>query len=227
MRCRNHLPYPVRGWDMYAKVGTGEATYALAERDGPNLLRYMYIMQHHFRRSVCTSHMLFSVGTVVVMDGDMGVEMGAVVAVATSREVECMSTQERNRNGFARVRECMQMRAYREATAEEVKFYNGALAELELSTLTFVKELSQSCCGFRTCRLDYMKFLACEFQADAQKLYVYYMARNPVRFLELATYLNQIFRCRIWIHEVNQADLAHLSHMTTLPPNDTGAVRTS
>lgn len=52
---------------------------------------------------------------------------------------------------------------------------------------------------FRTCKIKQMEFDFCGFQGDGKKLTVGYHSQTDVRFLELATYLFRLFRCRVWM----------------------------
>eukprot|EP00796_Vickermania_ingenoplastis_P000807 gene807-448_t len=52
---------------------------------------------------------------------------------------------------------------------------------------------------FHQCDVVAMRFQYVSFQADGQKLTIQYFSETPVRFLELATLLYHMFRCRVWI----------------------------
>lgn len=54
--------------------------------------KYLYVLRHHHRRSFAVSDNLFSTNTLVVVDGDRGVEMGVIDAVY-SQSVLCKMTR--------------------------------------------------------------------------------------------------------------------------------------
>ncbi|CCW59630.1 unnamed protein product [Phytomonas sp. EM1] len=185
----------------------GVRPYSEAQRRGamvPNAeSSYIYVLQHHHRRSACTSDRFFPVGTLVAVDGDMGAESGVVQLVVGKAEFDELTAQERRVRGLpARLHTAQQFLLYRASTDEEKVVYTTLLAELNQSTLWFLSALRHHH-SFEACRIDLMSFTGCEFQADGQKLYVYYESSEPIRFLELATYLHHIFHCRIWIEEMS------------------------
>lgn len=189
---------------------------------------YVYAVQHRCRRSCAASPYCFAPGTLVVMDGDMGVEMGVISAVVRREEYGTLSTAELTSRGLpSQLHDAFDVKIYRAATSEEEHLYNGPLRLLERRTLQYLRSLSENT-SLEACRLEFMQFIGCELQADGQKVYVYYKALQPVRFLQLVTHLNHIFHCRIWMHEVvRDASKSTVSASTYAPPTAPSSLSTT
>lgn len=180
------------------------------ESDRPSRLRlamvteeevtHVYVLQHRYRTSCAVATRRYECGTEVVVDGDMGVDTGVVALVITKAQYYAMSVHERRVAELAaQLDSALAASIHRPVCAEEVETRVTVQAVLEDATLEFLRFLSTQPQVFHSCRIECMEFVSAEFQADGQKLYVYYLASAPVRFLELATYLNHVFHCRIWM----------------------------
>ncbi|CCW67389.1 unnamed protein product, partial [Phytomonas sp. Hart1] len=133
----------------------------------------------------------------------MGAESGEVHAVVERADFDAWTGEERRARGLpVRLQIAQQCLLYRVSTMTEKELYTTLLTEMNQATLEFLRELRHHH-SFEACRIESMHFTGCEFQADGQKLYVYYESSESVRFLELATYLHHIFHCRIWIQETS------------------------
>lgn len=189
---------------------------------------YICVLKHRHRLSHAVATQLFLKNAVVVLDGDMGVEMGTIRACVARDEYLSLSTEDRRARKLPlRFDLCLHTLVHRLATRSEERFYNTEIVKLEGKALQYLRQLSsqlslttamnstsaalqpqqqQPNCPpavrFESCRVEKMTFTACEFQADSGKLYVYYSSAVPVRFLELATHLHHIFKCRVWISDV-------------------------
>lgn len=175
--------------------------------DGParaDEVRYVYLVGHRCRRTLCAAPALHDVGTMVVLEGDMGIEMGTVRAVLPLAEFDRLDAAELAQHGFPTDHDVMTAALIlRTATAEETEHYTQTLGHLAKDLLNFLQHhLNPS--NFLDCHVENMEFLDCEFQADGKKIYVYYRARKRVLFRELAQYLHSFYRCRIWLHEVGK-----------------------
>ncbi|KPA80471.1 hypothetical protein ABB37_04693 [Leptomonas pyrrhocoris] len=161
---------------------------------------HVYVLRHRYRSSCAVAACRYDCGTEVVVDGDMGVDTGVVVLVMTKAEYDGLSPLERRLADLSpELSQALTESIHRPLTAEERHLRNEAQRPLEDATLDFVRYLATQPHLFHSCRIECMNFVAVEFQADGQKLYVYYQTSSAVRFLELATYLNHIFHCRIWM----------------------------
>lgn len=167
-------------------------------------VRYVYLVGHRCRRTVCAAPVLHDVGAMVVLEGDMGIEMGAVRAVLPLEEFDKLDTAGLARHGFPTDHNVVTAALIlRPATAEETQHYTQTLCHLARDLLDFLRHrLNPS--NFVDCHVENMEFLDCEFQADGKKIYVYYRAKKRVLFRELAQYLHSFYRCRIWLHEVGK-----------------------
>ncbi|KPI83072.1 hypothetical protein ABL78_7906 [Leptomonas seymouri] len=161
---------------------------------------HVYVLRHRHRSSCAVASHRYDYGTEVVVDGDMGVETGVVLLVMTKAEYYQLSPLERRLTNLApELQQALAASIHRPITAEERQLKDEVQRPLENATLDFVRFLATQPQLFHCCRIECMNFLEVEFQADGQKLYVYYQTTAAVRFLELATYLNHIFHCRIWM----------------------------
>lgn len=166
-------------------------------------VRYVYCLSHRVRQSSAVSEFAFAEGAMVVVDGDMGVEVATVeLCMTRAAYAELTEAERAARHLPLKLEAALPCSVHREVSNLERAVYDTALTRLTNATLAFLRRLAQHTTSFQTCRVDLMEFVDCEFQADGQKLYVYYCSREPVRFLELATFLNHIFHCRIWMKEV-------------------------
>ncbi|KAF5219688.1 hypothetical protein ECC02_007326 [Trypanosoma cruzi] len=169
-------------------------------------VHYVYLVGHRCRRTVCAASVLHEVGEMVVLEGDMGIEMGSVQLVLPVEEFEQMETAELARRGFPTEHDVVTAALIlRNATEEETQHYNHTLRQLSKDLLKFLK-YGLNPARFFSCEVQHMFFLDCEFQADCKKIYIYYRARTRVLFRELAQYLYCFYRCRIWLHEVGKCE---------------------
>lgn len=176
---------------------------------------YVYTVHHRFRRSFAASGSLFPEGTLVVLDGDRGLDMGVVERVVSREVYDKLTVEEKGERWLPpRLELTFPSFVYREATEDEARLYNGLLREVEKQTLLYLRQMASrqvyGTARFGSCQVQNMQFIECEMQADGQKLYVYYRTSQPVRFLELVAHLNQIFRCRIWMHDMQNTDFTSL-----------------
>ncbi|KAG5490440.1 hypothetical protein JKF63_00560 [Porcisia hertigi] len=163
-------------------------------------MKYVCLLHHRFRKSTAVAAEHYAPGTVVVVDGDMGVDTGVVQLCVTRDEYSAMTDiQRRAAHLVAHLEFSLACSIHRAASADEVLMLGDTKLPLEEATLDFLQSLRTQPHLFQSCRVECMRFVDAEFQADGQKLYVYYTCSTPVRFLELATYLNHIFHCRIWM----------------------------
>ena len=161
---------------------------------------HVFLLRHRYRTSCAVAACYYECGTEVVVDGDMGVDTGVVVQVMTKAEYLKMSLQERRLAGFTtQLEEAVTSSIHRVIRADEAATMAAVQRPLEDATLAFVRFLATQPHLFCSCRIDCMNFVDVEFQADGQKLYVFYQTSSVVRFLELATFLNHVFHCRIWM----------------------------
>ncbi|KAK7200037.1 PSP1 C-terminal conserved region containing protein [Novymonas esmeraldas] len=163
-------------------------------------MKYVCVLQHRFRRSTAVAAENFPVGAMVVVDGDMGVDTGVVELIVPREEYEAMSEAARRAAHLAAHLDFpLASSIHRVAREEEMAMHNNTQRPLEEATLDFLQHITTQPHLFQSCRVEWMHFVDVEFQADGQKLYVHYTCDAPVRFLELATFLNHIFHCRIWM----------------------------
>ncbi|KAG8341226.1 hypothetical protein TRVL_07945 [Trypanosoma vivax] len=170
-------------------------------------VRYVSLVSHRCRRSVCVSKALYMLHEVVVLEGDMGIEMGVIHAVLPVEEFDRLCDAELTQLGFPAAGRKVVTAAFilRRATDEEKAHYNHNLVLLAKDLLTFLRHCMNPTI-FLDCRVENMMFLDCEFQADCQKIYVYYRAKRHVFIRELAQYLHGFYRCRIWLHELKSGE---------------------
>lgn len=181
----------------------------------PEGVRYVYLVDHRCRRSVCAAGVLYKLSEMVVLEGDMGIDMGTVHAVLPVEEFDQLHGDELISRGFPAAEWHVVASALilRSATTAEIHHYDGALYSFSKDLLSFLRNRLVPA-RFSDCRVENMEFLGCEFQADCKKVYVYYRARRRVLFRELAQYLHSFYRCRIWLHEVGR-DSPNSSGATT------------
>ncbi|KAI5684967.1 PSP1 Cterminal conserved region containing protein [Leishmania braziliensis] len=181
---------------LEAGKGNGRCFTVLRESE----MKYVCLLQHRFRRSTAVAAEHYAPGTMVVVDGDMGIDTGVVKLSMTRNEYEAMTdAQRRAAHLVVHLEFALASSIHRAAHADEVLVHNNTQAPLEESTLDFLQYLTTQPHLFQSCRVEWMRFVDVEFQADGQKLYVHYTCDTPVRFIELATFLNHIFHCRIWM----------------------------
>lgn len=167
-------------------------------------VRYVYLVEHRCRRTVCAAPVLHEIGAMVVLEGDMGIEMGAVRAVLPLEDFDKLDVAGLARHGFPTDHSVVTAALIlRTATAEETQHYTQTLCHLAKDLLDFLRHRINPS-NFMDCHVENMEFLDCEFQADGKKIYVYYRAKKRVLFRELAQYLHSFYRCRIWLHEVGK-----------------------
>ncbi|RNF02818.1 uncharacterized protein Tco025E_08317 [Trypanosoma conorhini] len=167
-------------------------------------VRYVYLVGHRCRRTLCAASTQYAVGELVLLEGDMGIEMGTVQVVLSVEEFEQLESAELARRGFPTDHDAVTAAfILRHATEEETTHYTHTLRELAKDLLEFLQHRINPA-GFLDCRVEHMVFLDCEFQADCKKIYVYYKTRRRVLFRELAQYLHSFYHCRIWLHEVGK-----------------------
>ncbi|CAG9577849.1 conserved hypothetical protein [Leishmania major strain Friedlin] len=182
--------------------------------DGPRFtvldeseMKYVCLLQHRFRKSTAVASEHYTPGTMVVVDGDMGVDTGIVTLSMTRDEYEAMTdVQRRAAHLVVHLEFSLAASIHRAALADEILMHGNTQLPLEEATLEFLRYLTTQPHLFQSCRVEWMHFVDVEFQADGQKLYVHYTSDTPVRFLELATFLNHIFHCRIWMKVVKEED---------------------
>ncbi|CAJ1990592.1 PSP1 C-inal conserved region containing protein [Leishmania donovani] len=182
--------------------------------DGPRFtvldeseMKYVCLLQHRFRKSTAVASEHYAPGTMVVVDGDMGVDTGIVTLSMTRDEYEAMTdVQRRAAHLVVHLEFSLAASIHRAALADEILMHGNTQLPLEEATLEFLRYLTTQPHLFQSCRVEWMHFVDVEFQADGQKLYVHYTSDTPVRFLELATFLNHIFHCRIWMKVVKEED---------------------
>ncbi|GET90398.1 hypothetical protein, conserved [Leishmania tarentolae] len=182
--------------------------------DGPRFtvldeseMKYVCLLQHRFRKSTAVASEHYTPGTMVVVDGDMGVDTGIVTLSITRDEYEAMSdVQRRAAHLVVHLEFSLAASIHRAARTDEILMHDNTQRPLEEATLEFLRYLTTQPHLFESCRVEWMHFVDVEFQADGQKLYVHYTSETPVRFLELATFLNHIFHCRIWMKVVKEED---------------------
>ncbi|ORC90179.1 uncharacterized protein TM35_000092290 [Trypanosoma theileri] len=169
-------------------------------------VHFVYLVAHRCRRSVAAAAMRYEVGALVVLEGDMGIEMGAVHTVLPMDEFARLSPQELSNRGFPADGDVRSAAVIlRGATSVEQTHYTDTLPRLESDLLAFLQQQLDPTI-FLDCNVRQMEFLGCEFQADCKKIYVYYRAKKRVLFRELAQYLHSFYRCRIWLHEVGKGE---------------------
>ncbi|ESL11475.1 hypothetical protein TRSC58_00773 [Trypanosoma rangeli SC58] len=167
-------------------------------------VRYVYLVGHRCRRTLCAASTQYEVGELVLLEGDMGIEMGFVQVVLSVEEFEQLENAELARRGFPIDHDVVTAASIlRTATEEETSHYDHTLRQLEKDLLEFLQHRINPA-RFLDCRVENMVFLDCEFQADCKKIYVYYKAKRRVLFRELAQYLHSFYHCRIWLHEVGK-----------------------
>ncbi|CBZ23916.1 conserved hypothetical protein [Leishmania mexicana MHOM/GT/2001/U1103] len=170
-------------------------------------MKFVCLLQHRFRKSTAVASEHYAPGTMVVVDGDMGVDTGIVTLSMTRDEYEVMTdVQRRAAHLVVHLEFSLAASIHRAALADEILMHGNTQLPLEDATLEFLRYLTTQPHLFQSCRVEWMHFMDVEFQADGQKLYVHYTCDTPVRFLELATFLNHIFHCRIWMKVVKEED---------------------
>ncbi|KAG5473777.1 hypothetical protein LSCM1_04407 [Leishmania martiniquensis] len=191
------LMYRRHGRD--AEDGNGPRFTVLAESE----MKYVCLLQHGFRKSTAVAATEYAPGTMVVLDGDMGIDTGVVELCMTREEYEAMTdVQRRAAHLVVHLEFPLASSIHRAARADEILMHGNTQLPLEEATLEFLRHLTTQPHLFQSCRVEWMHFVDAEFQADGQKLYVHYTCDSPVRFLELATFLNHIFHCRVWMKVV-------------------------
>ncbi|KAG5473496.1 hypothetical protein LSCM4_03565 [Leishmania orientalis] len=189
---------------LEAENGSGPRFTVLDESD----MKYVCLLQHGFRKSTAVAATHYVTGTMVVLDGDMGIDTGVVELCLTREEYESMTDmQRRAAHLVVHLEFPLASSIHRAARADEILMHGNTQLPLEEATLEFLRYLTTQPHLFQSCRVEWMHFVDAEFQADGQKLYVHYTCDSPVRFLELATFLNHIFHCRVWMKVIKADEL--------------------
>ncbi|KAG5474065.1 hypothetical protein CUR178_04176 [Leishmania enriettii] len=189
---------------LEAENGSGPRFTVLDESE----MRYVCLLQHGFRKSTAVAATHYVTGTMVVLDGDMGIDTGVVELCLTREEYESMTDmQRRAAHLVVHLEFPLASSIHRAARADEILMHGNTQLPLEEATLEFLRYLTTQPHLFQSCRVEWMHFVDAEFQADGQKLYVHYTCDSPVRFLELATFLNHIFHCRVWMKVIKADEL--------------------
>jgi len=143
----------------------------------------MYLLPRSVGNVVCRD--------MVVVEADRGQDIGEVI------DMEVIPASGSPPQDWRRV--------LRHATPGEVRQWLTVTLEREQECLNWLRQLSPA--EAPGCELSRIQFIDCEFQADCQKLYVYYThSGDAVIILPLAQMLFRRFRCRIWLHEVRSAN---------------------
>jgi len=148
-------------------------------------LAYEVEISFRCRRADYRSAVYLPAGTAAIVEGDRGVDLG-VVSRISDRHVM--------------LKEDM-LRVVREASATEIAAWEHVIAVRERQCLAMLQRIPERVVQTP---VRSMTFLDCEFQYDLRKLYVYFSACGNVEFIHLARYLNRVYRCRIWMHQVER-----------------------
>lgn len=178
---------------------------------------------YRHRYAFSCSENFFESGTMVVFDGDLGVEMGRVVEVVPKGKEDqllqkyAVNTNEQktytggyHSNGGGKSTLFLKSFVYRCASRVEIDYYFQTLPLLNAGVNMLLNRLKMDCNAylFTTCDIKAMDFVFCSFQADGKKLTLDYCNKRPVRFLELSTRLFQWFHCRVWLTEATEEEPA-------------------
>lgn len=161
---------------------------------------FVYEIHHKSRTTFAVGQLLFVCGDLVVLDGDKGHDIGEVAQRFEIRP------ETRTR--------LPSLKVYRIANAAEVEHYSVQLEASEQGLRTYLNTLSEaSRLGAQVTDsrhttywsdIGKMNFVDVEVQADHGKIYVFFRANEPIRFLALAQSLFSIFGCRIWLHQLDR-----------------------
>eukprot|EP00672_Neobodo_designis_P018165 CAMPEP_0174826660 /NCGR_PEP_ID=MMETSP1114-20130205/71_1 /TAXON_ID=312471 /ORGANISM="Neobodo designis, Strain CCAP 1951/1" /LENGTH=414 /DNA_ID=CAMNT_0016060201 /DNA_START=164 /DNA_END=1408 /DNA_ORIENTATION=+ len=127
-------------------------------------------------------------GTLVVVDGDRGVDAGTVVEIVpTPPDGQRHPTAWVRR--VANTEDTDLRRAMDREADRAVEFVRGLQSD---------RDVGGDFCG--------ATLLDCEFQLDGRKLYVHFHHRHRVKFAKIPATIFHEFKCRVWMHQTNYYD---------------------
>jgi hypothetical protein len=140
---------------------------------------YVDVAGHHGRPRQVISYMALETGAHVVFEGDRGEDCGVVVRASLERDGHHAPT--RNTPMVVRT-----------ATPDEVRFWNGPLAELGADAVRDCNEIIAKL-GLA------LKVHSASFQLDKAKVTLFYECEQRVDFRRLLIEMFNKYRCRIWM----------------------------
>jgi len=165
----------------------------------PGDVVYRYRVSHKRRSTVAWSPVEYPLGSVLVVDGDQGYDIGEVI---DAKQFICR-----------KLSDVPDAKAYRPATQEELNFCLDATKTIENKTLEYLKELAVLANNGKLrndpihstyeTEISVMNVIDCELQADHQKLYVYFTAARQITFCHITRSLFRLFQCRVWLQQTN------------------------